>query len=329
MFIDIKYLNLLSTRLPLFKKKSDTLWNFRCPICGDSEKNKTKARGFVFQTKNSLVYKCHNCGVSLSLGNFIQKIDPVLYKAYRLEKFQQSGRKRQTDTKKIEKVVSAKPMFKSNNLKDLVPLTELNNSHPAVEYILNRRLPLDSLYYTDNFKKWVNSVKPEAFPDTKQDEPRIIIPFIDKEGVVFGFQGRSLNNNGLRYITILLKEEAPKIFGLNRVNYEDTIFIVEGPFDSLLLDNAVAMAGSDLSNYRGLLGDNIVHILDNEPRNKEIVKRISRLIDMGERVVIWPPGINEKDINDMIIAGHDVRDVIKSNVYNGLEAKLKFQTWRK
>jgi predicted RNA-binding Zn-ribbon protein involved in translation (DUF1610 family) len=326
MYTEIKYLNLLSVRLEKFKKKSDYLWNFRCPVCGDSKTNKNKARGFVFQLKGTLLYKCHNCQYSVPFPKLLEDLDPVMYKQYRMEKFK-DNKKPKVDMRKVKKVVSTTPKFKVDILSSLTPIDNLNNSHPAKEYLLTRQLPTQALYFTEKFKEWTNSVKPNTFQDIKQDEPRIIIPFIDKEGIVFGYQGRSLSNTGLRYITILLDEERPKIFGMNRIDYDKTIFITEGPFDSLLLENAVAMAGADVSSID--LGRDNVFVYDNEPRNSQITDRIKKHIDDGHKVVIWPSNIKEKDINDMYLAGYPVEKLVKQNTYEGLSAKLKFNDWRK
>ena len=331
MYIDIKYLNLLSSRLDKFKQKNNHLWNFRCPVCGDSKKHKNKARGFVYQLKNELIFKCHNCGVSKSFSNLLLELDPVLHKQYRLEKF--TAPKRKPPSKKeaalIRKLKNKIPVFTTSPLDSLTKIDDLNKDHPAREYLLNRKLPTEALYYTEKFQEWVNSVKPDTFPDTDNDEPRIIIPFIDKEGVVFGFQGRSLHSTGLRYITILLDEGHPKIFGLNRIDYDKTIFITEGPLDSLLLDNAVAMAGADVTLPSELFGScDVVYVLDNEPRSREITKRIENHIDQGHRVVIWPKDIKQKDINDMLLAGHDVESLVQSNIFVSLTAKLKLQDWK-
>ena len=327
MYTEIKYLNLLSTQLEKFKRKDDNLWNFRCPVCGDSQRNKNKARGFVFRLKGNLVFKCHNCGISMSLDHLIEKINPTLYKEYRLEKFQNTNKPR-VDSRKVKRVVSTKPVFKKDILSSLTPINKLNNSHPAREYLLNRKLPTEALYFTEKFQEWVNSVKPDTFSDTSKDEQRIVIPFISKEGSVFGFQGRSLHGSGLRYITILLDENQPKIFGLNKLDYGNTIYITEGPFDSMLLENSVAMAGADVSRA-GILGDNVVYIYDNEPRNTEITKRLLSKIKSGQQVVIWPNEITQKDINDMHLAGVDVKRVVMDNVYSGLTAQVKFDNWKK
>ena len=328
MYVEIKYLNLLSTQLGKFKQKKPYLWNFRCPICGDSQRNKNKARGFVFQLKGKLLFKCHNCQLSVPFTKLLQDLNPNLYKEYRMEKFKDS-KPRQIDMRKVNRIVSVTPVFaKQDILQDLTLLDNLNNSHPAKEYILNRKLPTAALYYTEKCMEWTNSVKPNTFQDITQDEGRIIIPFKDKEGNVFGFQGRSLSSSGLRYITVLLEEGQPKIFGLNSIDYDKTIYITEGPFDSLLLQNAIAMAGADAS-VSSLVDSDIVFVYDNEPRNVQITSRILKHITDGESVVIWPSAIKEKDINDMYLAGHPVQEIVSSCTYTGLTATLKFNDWRK
>ena len=330
MFTEIKYLNLISPRLEKFKRKKDFLWNFRCPVCGDSQKNRNKARGFVFQVKGDLVYKCHNCNIGLPLAKLIEHVDPVLYKEFKMEKFKENNTaKPKLDMRKVKRVVSEKPVFKVDVLRELEPIDSLNNSHPAREYLEKRKLPTEALYFTEKFKAWTNSVKPGSFEDTDNDEPRIIIPFRRKDGSVFGFQGRALNNSKLRYITILLEEDHTKIFGLESIDTSRRVYVVEGPFDSLFLDNAVAMAGADVSSVSDMLGDDVVYVYDNEPRNSQITDRIQKHIKSGHAVVIWPRDVKEKDINDMFLAGHNVNDVVQSNTYKGLKSTLKFNEWRK
>jgi len=265
--------------------------------------------------------------MSMSFDKLLEKLNAEMYKEYRLEKFTDTH-KPKIDTRKVKRDISTKPVFKNNTLSTLTPIDKLNTSHPAREYLLNRKLPTESLYFTEKFQKWVNSVKPNTFPSIKKDESRIIIPFKDKEGNLFGFQGRSLHSTGLRYITILLNEDQPKIFGLDTLDYDKTIFITEGPFDSLLLPNCVAMAGADVSRS-SVLGNDIVYVYDNEPRNIEITKRMLKCIKSGDKIVIWPNHIKEKDLNDMHLTGVCVEDVVTNNVYSGLTAQVKFDNWKK
>jgi transcription elongation factor Elf1 len=86
-FVDVKYINLISARFQKFKKVKHNLYNFRCPICGDSQKNKNKARGYLYQVKSNTNFKCHNCGLNISFNNFLKQLDPVIYKQYTFEKF--------------------------------------------------------------------------------------------------------------------------------------------------------------------------------------------------------------------------------------------------
>ena len=327
MYTEIKYLHLLSPRLDKFKQKKNNLWNFRCPLCGDSQKNKNKARGFVFEVKGDLVFKCHNCQMSLPFVKFLEQMDPGLLKEYKLEKFKDSGKKK-PDMRKVKKIVSTTPVFKVDNLSSLTPISSLNTSHEARSYLENRKLPIEALFYTEKFKEWTNSIRPGTFEEVTNDEPRIVIPFRDFEGNVFAYQGRSLSVHSIRYITIILDETQPKIFGLDRVNRNETVYVVEGPFDSLLLPNSIAMAGADVHIPSDWFSD-VVYVFDNEPRNAQITQRISHSIQSGDKVVIWPKTTQEKDINDMILSGQDPLSMIQSNTYSGLSAKLQFETWRK
>ena len=319
--IDSKYVGLISSRLQKFKKVKSDLYNFRCPICGDSQKNKNKCRGYMYVVKNNTNFKCHNCGASLSLNNFIKKLDTTLHKQYTLEKFKEghTGRSFVVDEPEF---TFKKPVFKKK-----LNLPKASENSVANNYLVKRKLNPEKFYYTDKFKEWSNTQK-QTFDSTYRDEPRIIIPMYDTEKNLIGFQGRSLTPNSVKYITVMLDEEAPKIYGLETINSELPIYVVEGPFDSTFIDNSVALCGSD-GDLGYFKGSDTILVYDNEPRNREIVGRIERCIDRNQKVVIWPSNIVEKDINDMVLAGHDVMSMIKLNTYSGLEAKVKFNSWKK
>jgi len=319
--IDSKYVGLISSRLQKFKKVKSDLYNFRCPICGDSQKNKNKCRGYMYVVKNNTNFKCHNCGASLSLNNFIKKLDTTLHKQYTLEKFKEghTGRSFVVDEPEF---TFKKPVFKKK-----LNLPKASENPVANNYLVKRKLNPEKFYYTDKFKEWSNTQK-QTFDSTYRDEPRIIIPMYDTEKNLIGFQGRSLTPNSVKYITVMLDEEAPKIYGLETINSELPIYVVEGPFDSTFIDNSVALCGSD-GDLGYFKGSDTILVYDNEPRNREIVGRIERCIDRNQKVVIWPSNIVEKDINDMVLAGHDVMSMIKLNTYSGLEAKVKFNSWKK
>ena len=319
--VDSKYVGLISSRLQKFKKVKADLYNFRCPICGDSQKNKNKTRGYLYQVKNNTNYKCHNCGASMSFNNFLKTMDTTLHKQYTLEKFKEghTGKNFVVETPKLE---FKKPVFKKS-----LNLPKASSDSVARKYLENRKLDPEKFYFADKFKEWTNSQK-KTFDTIGRDESRIIIPMYDEEKQLIGFQGRALNNSPNKYITIMLQEDASKIYGLETIDRKLPIYVVEGPFDSTFIDNSVALCGSD-GDVRGLEECDLIFVYDNEPRNREIVKRIESCIGRNERVVIWPRNVIEKDINDMVLAGHNVMDVLKSNTYVGLQAKVKFNHWKK
>ena len=325
--VDEYYIDKVSYRLEKFKKVRDGLYNFRCPYCGDSKKHRNKARGYFFVMKQRMVYKCHNCGIGRTAPNFLKDIAPELYAEYQIEKYRQGRTGKGTTTKKLE-VPDSTPYFAKKTI-DLTSIDSLNNGHPAKEYLLSRKIPdLSRFYYVSKFKEWVNTQKPRTFDNLQNDRPRIIIPLLRHDGTMFGIQGRSLEANpSLRYISIMF-EDQPKIFGLDKINTDETIYITEGPFDSTFVENSVAMCGSDI-DIRTFGWSDYIWVFDNEPRNREIVNKISKVIDRGDKVVIWPNNIQQKDINDMSLGGHDVQKMVESNVYQKLEAKLKFNNWKK
>tara|TARA_R100001480_G_scaffold81019_1_gene90129 strand:- start:858 stop:1829 length:972 start_codon:yes stop_codon:yes gene_type:complete len=319
--IDSKYVGLVSSRLQKFKKVKTNLYNFRCPICGDSQKNKNKTRGYLYQVKNNTNFKCHNCGASMSLNNFLKTMDTTLHRQYTLEKFREghTGRNFVVEEPKFN---FKKPVFKKK-----LDLPKASEDPEARQYLEKRKLNPEKFYFTDSFKRWTNSKK-QTFDTIYRDEPRIIIPMYDQDKELIGFQGRSLVPNSVKYITVMLEDDSPKLYGLESIDEQKPIYIVEGPFDSTFVENSVAMCGSDV-DIRSFDWSDHIWVLDNEPRNREIVNRIAKLIDRGEKVVIWGNNIVEKDINDMILSGHDVMSMIKLNTYSGLEAKVKFNSWKK
>ena len=319
--VDSKYIGLISSRLQKFKRVKNDLYNFRCPICGDSQKHKNKARGYLYVVKNNTNFKCHNCGASLSLNNFIKKIDGTLHKQYTLEKFKEGHTGRGFVVEEPE-FTFKKPVFRKK-----LDLPKATEDIAAREYLQNRKLDPEKFYFADQFKRWTNSKK-QTFDTIGRDERRIIIPMYDRDKNLIGFQGRSLIPNSVKYITVMLDEEAPKIYGLDTIDEKLPVYVVEGPFDSTFVNNSVALCGSD-GDLGYFEGSDTILVYDNEPRNREIVGRIERCIDRNQKVVIWPTNIVEKDINDMVLAGHDIMSVIKLNTYSGLEAKLKFNTWKK
>ena len=320
--VDSKYIGLISSRLQKFKRVKADLYNFRCPICGDSQKHKNKARGYFYQVKTNTNYKCHNCGVSLSFNNFLKQIDATLHKQYVMEKFKEGHAGGRNFVVEEPKFNFKKPVFKKS-----LDLPRASEVPIATKYLEKRKINPNLFYFTSEFQKWTNTHK-QTFNNINKDESRVIIPLHDTEKNLIGFQGRSLGPNSVKYITVMLNEDAPKIYGLDKINETKPIYITEGPFDSTFVENSVAMCGSDL-DIRTFGWCDYIWVFDNEPRNREIVERIDKTIGRGDKIVIWPKQIVEKDINDMVLSGHDIMSILQSNTYSGLQAKVKFNNWKK
>lgn len=339
-WLDTKYANMLSLRLERFKRVNNN-FNFRCPVCGDSKKNKSKTRGWILSDNTKARFYCHNCSASMAFPKFLQYIDSNMYFEYVKERMLDKASGKTVRQQKPDFTTTMKkPEFvKNSGLSTLKKISSLPVNHPAKVYIQSRCIPPElhhKLFYTPKFKAWVNSMVPNKFEDIKYDEPRLIIPFLDENKQLFGFQGRSFKkNDNMKYITILLDESKPKMFGLDTVNPQKQVYAFEGPIDSIFIPNSIASAGGRIDTNIGLtslLKSNIVIIYDNEPRNKETVQKMQSAIDLGYKIVIWPDSIKEKDVNDMILAGKsvsEVKNIIDTNIYHDLSAKLKLTTWKK
>ncbi len=332
LHIDRQFANILSSRLDKFQKKSEKLYQFRCPICGDSKTKKNKARGFIYERGQALYFKCHNCGGSGStLANFIKRLDPVLHREYQMEKWKASG-----DYK--EKPLILDPIYTlpvsvtfKTPLSSLESIASLPDGHFAKAYIKNRQIPYryhTILYFSPDFKEFVNGLLPGNTHDLKTKDPRIVIPFYDEQKRLIALQGRALTDTEMRYITIKVDKESPKIYGLERLDFSEAINIVEGPFDSLFVPNCIAGAGADLPINK-FDGRRLTFIFDNEKRNPQIILRMEKALEMGHKLVVWPDYIQQKDINEMFLYGLNIERLIGLNTYSGLKGKVKLNDWKR
>ena len=143
LYIDTKYVNILGSRLRNFKQKKDYVWNFSCPVCGDSTKNKLKARGYVHRSEQTLFYKCHNCGHASSIGNLIKYVDSKLYDEYVLERYKSGGSKYHShkDVKQTSVVLETpkEELLEDDILSSLTRLDKLPLTHPAIDYLVSRK----------------------------------------------------------------------------------------------------------------------------------------------------------------------------------------------
>jgi hypothetical protein len=338
MWIETKYISMLAGTLLNLVRKGTGVWNFRCPFCGDSQKSASKARGYLIQDKNSVYSMCHNCGESHKFPRFLQLVNPALHQEYSFEVFQ--GRR---------DIVVTDPVppkeIEPSELSQLSKISLLASDHPAVTYLDARLIPKQchsKLYYADNFYKFCRNYFSDKY-QSNYKERRIVFPLINRHQKLIGFQGRAIVPTELRYITALLSPTNPKIFGLDTVDFNRANYCLEGPFDALFVPNSIAVLGVAADSQlrqAGLPTGLTTIVYDNEPRNKDVCRNILKAIANGYRVVIWPKKIREKDVNDMIArcvadgvsvdqATDYITTVIKSNIYQGMEAEIKFNEWKR
>lgn len=334
-YIEKKYIGYLSPRLPKFKWKSGVLANSRCPICGDSKTNPNKARLYIYEKKNKWFVTCHNCNYSKTFTAFLKLLDERLYNEYVVELLE--TQKPIEDDRQFIAPIRFDDDTAYNALMKLDKISSLPLYHPAKKYVDSRKIP--NFYHAifrwcPYFMEWTNARVPGKFkPDAlKHDEGRIMIPFYNRHNHFYAYTGRSLNPHAqVRYVTIVLNDGELLLWGMDRIDPDRPIKVVEGPIDATFLSNCIALAGSNITSLTKLAQrDRFVIALDNEPRSKEGISKMNRVIDQGFKIVIWPENIKEKDINAMVLAGispNHIEYIMMSNCYEGIEAKMKLEEW--
>jgi hypothetical protein len=338
LHVDLGWLNKISINLERFKKIKTDTYNCRCLICGDSKTRSNVTRLYFYAKKGNLNVFCQNCGYSHSFFTFMKEIFPSHFEEYKRETmFDTFNQKTQRKTEinlqpRLPKLPSVDNVKIEDFKRNMVSVLDLEESHPAKKMLRGRAFSeteMSRLYYTDDFKYLAQTLNEESTEKLRDGEPRIIIPFISPTGVVEMIQGRSLDKNSkLKYISIKRHDDVEKVYGLYELDKTKTRYCVEGPFDSLFVDNCIATCDANLTRV-----DADCYIWDVQPRNKDVCKYMEAAIESNKKLVIWPFSPSKKlDINDMIKAGvsrKEIMKVIKDNTFSGLTAKVKFMQWKK
>lgn len=265
-----------------------------CPFCN--------AKSFVFPLEGIQKFLCHSCQRYSSLDFISRFIN--------------------NNVNKKSSEIDYSPI-----LSKAVVINNLPSDHHAVKFFDKRRIPTkykSELYYVNNFKDFLSGTK---YDNVKDVFPKIIIPLKSNKGL-FGVQARSLDkkDKGPKYTTIKFVDCAT-VYGKEFLDKNKPVVVVEGPIDSMFIENSIAVTGSGFTKID--FDADFIYCLDNEPRNKSIVNIMAKLLKEEKKVVIWPEKIKEKDINDMVINGIDANSVIHENVYSGAKALIKLSMWKK
>lgn len=254
--------------------------------------------------------------------------DSFIYSSKQKEYFLCFDCQRHLPSHKVDfgEIKMTRSLISFNSLLNLcTKVADLPEDHLCVKYLESRLIPkekLSRLYYTERFADIAKTIEKET-----KNGPRLVIPFFDKKGNMFAMQGRALDDDKVRYITLVFDKQEELFYGADTVNFEKDFTVVEGPIDSLFLENSVATAG--VGNISDKYKSSAIICFDNEPRNKDIVRLIKKNIDRGFKTVIWPDTIKQKDINDMVKYGIDVKSVIEQNTFQGIGALVRLNSWKK
>lgn len=343
-WIDKKYVSLLGSHIDRLTEKKDNTWACRCPYCKDSKKNKYKTRGYFFWSDDAakILYKCHNCGFSTDLQNVIRDHAPSLESDYKFERFTDETGSNSKANVSSEPTLTPRTQtqkYEPNLLENYETLANLDDSHPAKQYILDRKIPiaaLDRLYWTEDFREIAGKMDEKYLETVRENEARLIIPMYDAQGYLFAISGRSIDpNEKLRYVTAKRadRKDHDKYYGLERYDPKIKGYVTEGQFDSEFLPNCIALSGISRLRRKNILFNpaNTTVVWDNQPRNRDVCRIYQGAVDSGFWVCIWPKNWEHGDINDAIKAGvspEDLKKTIDENTFTGLKARLKLQDWK-
>lgn len=339
MFIDVKYCNLISNQLELFKLKESNPYTAqcRCPICGDSQKNKRKMRGYFYTRKNMLYYYCHNCNISLTFGSFLKEVNYSMYEDYKLERYREGLDLHKLPHSKPSQRFDFAPKFKEKDFfeQNLTRLDKLDETNLAYAYAVSRMIPRElfsRLYYVENMKG-LETIHEKYKGKFNEGEKRLAIPFYNSAGDAVGLSCRALGSSKLKYITIKFSEDVDLLYNIQSVNRNDRIYCVEGPIDSMFLKNSVAVGGTNIKKVEKLLPkEKCTLVYDNQPRNETVVKIMTEAAKLGYSMCVWENMNDCKDINDMVLSGitlSQIREYIDNHTYTGLALQEKIRQWKK
>lgn len=325
----------LKLRLRNFKqRKSVSVWNFSCPICGDSTKNKRKARGFIYNKNGQYNMTCKNCNAGYSLANFIKIYFNDLYAPFFfIPALKQTNTSLFIDTPNTEPPV----ILTSTQFPFFIPYY---NSDVACKFIDNRRIPrnkLKEVFYIDDINNLIEQYEHLGYTALKYKSSRLVFVIRSYNNEIIGFITRALNKNDkIRYYNIKCLQ-LPLIYGMPFLNRKERVWIVEGLIDSLFLPNALSANSSSFNHVIDFCKEqninDFVCVYDNEPHNNQITKIIEQTINNNYSTVIFSSfPYSGKDINEIVVKNalspEQVLKLLEERVYSSLRAKLEYSKWK-
>ena len=298
--------------------------NFKCPVCGDSKKSKTKRRGWVLFDNEKTTYYCFNCNLSNSFNRFLKDYYPNLYTQYVKNKdvksILQMGKKDiKVVTKTKESVdITDEFMAYSFDIHDKnIDKKKMMLQYEALKFVIGKKIP----------KEYINQMR--VCYDGKYKN-RLLIPYINNNtDEVYCFQARTLNGKQPKYKTNK-PDNNTKIFNIYNVDPSKTVYVTEGPIDAFYFDNGIATSGIvsyDTAQFREIKNKfpKRTFVFDNDETgiNMAII-----YAEHGENVFCWGD-IEVKDINEWmqinLLTSDVLCDIVDKNTFSGFKAVMKLK----
>lgn len=284
--------------------------SFAAPCCGDSAHDNYKKRGnIILEGKFKNLYKCFNCGTCMSVQKFLKMYGQNIslnMADYISEK--NPGISNNTNNVSYlydDDIIDSYAIDRSY-FRQLLGLTECSEYCYGKTYLINRR--------QYDFSKFMYSTQAN----------KLFVLNLTKSGKIFGMQVRSFTDKNAKYKTysiqkiheIILKDdvnvpddinELSMIFNILLVNYNSSVTVTEGPMDSFLIKNSIALCGAgkriDFPFTTRYLFD------DDKPGREHAIEKIRE----GYSVFMWDTfkkelgikSIKKLDMNDVIMWCYD------------------------
>jgi len=281
-------------------KKGTQVYNGCCPSCREGKSWGRKKRLYYMPKEDYLI--CHNCQRSWNPINWIMEQSGMAF-------HEVINESEQFDSDEFEvNEVTNKPIVKVGTLPDdSINLFDKQQTN----FYKDNKVVQDALKYITNRRLDTAVNRPRALYISLKDyvhKNRLCIPFYNSDGQITYYQTRALYKKDEidkpKYLSKMHGEKA--VFGMHNVDPElDHLFIFEGPIDSMFVKNGIAMAGISLSEkqeeeLKPFIFHNKIWVLDNQLDNKDVKKKLTQLVEQGEKVFIWPKKYKDfKDLNEI------------------------------
>ena len=331
-YIDEKYINIIANYLELPKRKSNSELVARCPVCGDSQRNKYKRRFGISSKQDGAICGCFNCGYAAPFGKFLKDYYPDIYNDYKLEKFRES-----TEHSQPKKSISTKTSS-SGSLFNRVPVAEKTIAAPvtyskeAVDYLKSRGVSedrYDGFVWAYDFKEVLEKLS-KTEHEHVDSEPRLVILLRNFSKKLVGIQSRSLDQKNSKRYEIHKLGSDNVIWVPTWIDRNKPLIVTEGVFDAISTVNGIAKLSNHLTSIDGRT-DKFIYTWDNEPDNEFIVSRMASAVKSNYRVFIPGKDWVYKDLNEAHQDGlsiQEIQEYVEKSSFTGLRLNLNFNKWK-